>query len=1562
MQRSISLSQAQQIKQTIQEKLVKFAGELQAAVDHELQKKINPNALEQLTETEQNELDELTQAGFICLGPNPIENIKPTLLALYKQYGVTIYLYASIKKSINLQEFKNKFNSKDFINFKEILSLDIGQPLVKKLDTLLNISENILKEKLRDEHTQENTTSASAADALKYEGRRSRLKLVQNVTPAVSKPKELSLAEKIAAKPGDYSVELNGENKIELSNTILKTLSQQELSDLDPGIRRSVIAVTTDVDSVKKKCFAENKLRASSDGLEDNPAMLAALVQDKSFNEMDCQDPQTGNVFSILFSPANKRHINVDVLDKLLRKERYTANVNQACRDDINLASNLISTLNDPTLVAKIAPDVIEKHLQNLTDAAARDALAKRMYSAGNFDDILQKTPDLLVAVINQTRPGVEPSAHIRGVLLTMHSDWSERFLQTDHLKTLADNGHRDKIFSRWVFIQKLNRSAFTTFEMDVMLNAIAEDKLVEVIGEQEAEVVRKCLGQNLQTRITDSNLYAQQFAILKKIFLNAKVRNTLLAFLTAETLLKTFLKDKDCLDAYLKDEGTLTKETIGSVINGLELTAENVKIIIADKRAKRNFTSDEIKKLLLLADEEITQYILANTSYADHANDLEIILKNPHFARKVISTANISHFKFFDLLLDNRPEITSYVDTLLRRPVTNELRTYVESINRHINNHVAMDRIQKTLNGIVGVTSNKDMLKKSVSVSNLNEPSEYEELHKKVNQLKQKNKFKDLIEFAKGKKSTKPKTPDEKLMAYLLAYLDPASGNEIIRMPESIYGQKEETKKNTKPVKPEKKNARLVLGEFLIVECFKGKKWNHLAIMLNNNSVVMSGGLSLPVLNVSVKNPTTKVDYITPNRIHFLAHLRSVDRDTFFDILTSPAAFNRLEYFNAEELGDLTLKHGEKLTALHLQNPAIQNAIRTYTKADTTQSLTIIQKIIESHTAENSAPLYNRDILLWFADIALVMHRRTDHAGHQAVQNIIVAALKAKAISIQDVFAEPKISGRFKNAGHLLLPYITDPNLALSIFHYLFLHDEIFNAEQLQELKKVACSNRSVFEMPCAIFTWPAVTDLMTPKVIPVPTATPSSTGNNESVVAPLVPPTASMPKLSKALPAAPKQPTATPAMQDTGAPDNSPLVEPVVAGISVTNSEKNEEASAALIPSPPPAVPALKGAPPPPPPPPGKKAAAKASAKPEAKTEAKPKPVVTNNGLALSDIGLKESITRLKKTAANNYNFDELLLAEIRSAIKNKQIIPSAILTILNDLKTSSKEKDDVKYSQALKKLENFILAYNPSDDAAGAIGSAVLARTSRANGYELPISLKKKIEEYFPAPVKSEQNNSQHDEENDDWSTDPDYCNTGHTCKPSGPSNSKVIASAPPVITANAPAAATDSVLLPSSTPISRSGDSASPTESPAAEPTTAPSPQPIPAAALLRSAPAGSTLFGGSKPAANRKISSFLERQLKQEIGNNEYATLKPLLEQLLSASDANSYSALIEDIRKQLTETLKTKANSILKGIHLKTKLNSIPEDVEKIIDHIKGYIKDPVAKDEVKNNTGEPRP
>ena len=283
---------------------------------------------------------------------------------------------------------------------------------------------------------------------------------------------------------------------------------------------------------------------------------------------------------------------------------------------------------------------------------------------------------------------------------------------------------------------------------------------------------------------------------------------------------------------------------------------------------------------------------------------------------------------------------------------------------------------------------------------------------------------------------------------------------------------------------------------------------------------------------------------------------------ETHFSISLPPAAFNRLEYFNSEELA-FTLRHGEKLTALHLQNPAIRNAIRTYTKADTTQ---FNYSKIESHTAENSAPLYNRDILLWFADISLVMHRRSDHAGHQAVQNIIAAALKARAITIQDIFAEPKISSRFKNAGHLLLPYITDPDLALSIFHYLFLYDEIFNAEQLQELKKVACFNRSVFEMPIAIFTLPAVTELMTPKVIPVPAAAPVLTESNDPVVAPLMASTPSMSKILKPLPAVPKQ--------VAGAADNqAPAVEPIVTEISVTSNEKKEEVSASLAsPLPPP------------------------------------------------------------------------------------------------------------------------------------------------------------------------------------------------------------------------------------------------------------------------------------------------------------------------------------------------------------------------------------------------------
>ena len=166
--------------------------------------------------------------------------------------------------------------------------------------------------------------------------------------------------------------------------------------------------------------------------------------------------------------------------------------------------------------------------------------------------------------------------------------------LGADHLITLAENGNRDKIFHIAPF--KNSIALHSTLEMDVMLNAIAEEQLQEVLDKSEADIIRQCLRQNLQTRITDSNLYNQHFVVLKKIFLDPRVRNALLTFLTAETLLKTFLKDKECLDTYLKDEGTLTNETIGSVINGLELTAENVKIIIADKRAKRNFTSDEIK------------------------------------------------------------------------------------------------------------------------------------------------------------------------------------------------------------------------------------------------------------------------------------------------------------------------------------------------------------------------------------------------------------------------------------------------------------------------------------------------------------------------------------------------------------------------------------------------------------------------------------------------------------------------------------------------------------------------------------------------------------------------------------------------------------------------------------------------------------------------------------------------------------------------------------------------------------------------------------------------------
>ena len=44
MQRSSGLSQAQQIKQTIQGRLVEFAGQLQAAADKELQRKVNPKA------------------------------------------------------------------------------------------------------------------------------------------------------------------------------------------------------------------------------------------------------------------------------------------------------------------------------------------------------------------------------------------------------------------------------------------------------------------------------------------------------------------------------------------------------------------------------------------------------------------------------------------------------------------------------------------------------------------------------------------------------------------------------------------------------------------------------------------------------------------------------------------------------------------------------------------------------------------------------------------------------------------------------------------------------------------------------------------------------------------------------------------------------------------------------------------------------------------------------------------------------------------------------------------------------------------------------------------------------------------------------------------------------------------------------------------------------------------------------------------------------------------------------------------------------------------------------
>lgn len=876
------------------------------------------------------------------------------------------------------------------------------------------------------------------------------------------------------------------------SDKIVDTLTVEQLDKIELTLRDFVIKHTTATAAIKEKCFANGKIKEAYFGpLQENKTLIFSLVADAEFDKLNFADTNTAELFALLFTPPAVA-FTTDSLARLIHKPHFVNQVNLVCEGNIELAVKLVEQL-DATQLSKITKTNIQAVLAK--SGVNKDKLAKKLYAAGCFDDVLQQDPELLVAVLGMSR--APAGAPVCAALFTSHIAWCETNLTQPQLATLANNGFEQAILSNWTLLQRLGKESYTTSQLTILLEAVLSDKLNPLFSAVESRL-RDNLKHHLQNLVIN---YETNKQVLKQCFLNANVRNVLLDFLSSATLLATFLADAECLEIYFDPRNRaspLIRASFSYVVNHTPV-AEIILVrkLINDPEFKdRKFTEAEIKTLLMHNDEAITEFVMQiKLALPVHVKDLEIIFKNAYFTRYVISPANMDEDKFLDLLIDTREEQVKYVDTLLCKPATEQLKRYVTDckLNAKIISHIEEQKLRSAL---------KDLeIKVEDSVSKKSAPQQTTAvtLHQEMESLKAvSDRFSYYFKIGKGrkvlpdgKKSIKvikdqiTEIPYLRLKHLVVAFLHIEAYDRKKCPPRTIYtaqGYNIFVKKSSAEKKQEKQPVLNYLGQFIIDECFKGKHWDLLAYFLNNKHLYTP----------KKGTPKSEVDrfLLTLDKHFFDSLTNKSSNEIFFEILSCDS-IKPLGVIVAhdEKIKNLIKSRVRQLPLAQFLNVSHVVRQRLSNSNDTEDYFRAIQTLINTHTDTNAKELYEPSVVNLFVDAASVADPDKNTEGQKAVKHVLVGALKAGKVSIETVLSLNIYSDMFRKDGETLLQFITTAKQALSVFvHFTQFKVVEFTSEQLERLKALACHVKDAALRPVAIFNHPVIVEAMRKKEVAQP------------------------------------------------------------------------------------------------------------------------------------------------------------------------------------------------------------------------------------------------------------------------------------------------------------------------------------------------------------------------------------------------------------------------------------------------------------------------------------------
>ena len=850
-----------------------------------------------------------------------------------------------------------------------------------------------------------------------------------------------TLCEQLIEKPDLYDAAFR-ENAVTTSNQLLQDLSKEELAKLSGSLRRKLLNHTDSVALLVKHGITENKIQYASDW-QGNLAVLIKLVASEHFDNLDFNDITTRQTMQRVLQDATlSPPLALRFLDK--KRAEFTSSLNARLANNPDVALQILNS-------DKITPDQLEQlsaqAIENLgvTLETLSDVALEKLAGIAKFTNAFQGYPALLARLVSLGKPALAAN-----LLSGQHLTWSKEHLTPEQVNALAqaDEAQSNIIHTHLPLAMQLSvliKSKALRALNDGHYNALLSSPL-SAAQEQFKEKLKFALQEIC---LVDDSEYHKYSKEMETLFLNDDLRDVFLANASASFMVKRLLPNEACREKFftntMRQKPGLIQSQFSRVVNMLPLEPAYARSIIAIEDIQRSFSADEVTKLLSFNDEVITNYLIKHSDKFitdQHRNNPALIYGNARFAASIISAAVIPPLKFIDLLID--PNQAAFCQTFLSQ---NNIRDYLMSVKEAAMQHVAQDAVLEKLRGFSSsrkqlIASNKAPLPPLSGLEALRAPL-----------LKFQVGFDTLLEQANQAKSM-----DSKIELMTRAFLLPDSGKNI------KYVEAEKKWKNTSQTQINGAStvARIILGKWIIDSAVKHKLWDFLAIILNEQSEIKTGGTF----------SKTVVNYRPVLQSYFWEKFYALSFEELLDLLGEPR-FKDIEPIpsnkEAKEAQDTKIalhiaklglgktKQYDHCTLVHLRlYPHYLNLIE---KRLSPESFFAFLDEVLGKTTNNHEMISDEKGEAILKALVMIANRaaaqKTKSQLPHSVRKMMAHALQENLLPFEALVKEPAHCKLFAGFGAELMPHIKTPEQAALVFHYFPQFQAVFNNQQWVSLRK---------------------------------------------------------------------------------------------------------------------------------------------------------------------------------------------------------------------------------------------------------------------------------------------------------------------------------------------------------------------------------------------------------------------------------------------------------------------------------------------------------------------------